>query len=99
MKHSATSFDREKLEFLYQEPTKGKAKSKFFVPLKSAWQRLVNFLTTTNELQVWQSSDRHGNTWWNAYDPATGRSTKLSSEAEMRVWIEQRYYPLEATQK
>lgn len=97
MKHSATSLKREKLEFLYHQPTQKQAKSDFFAPLKSAWQQLIYFLTTTNELQVWQSRDRHGNTCWNAYDPLTGRSTKLSSEAEMRVWIEQRYYPTEAT--
>lgn len=99
MKHSATSFDREKLEFLYHQPTRKQTKSGIFTQLKSAWQQLIHYLTTTNELQVWQSCDRHGKTWWNAYDPTTGRSTKLGSEAEMRVWIERRYYPLETTQR
>jgi len=45
-----------------------------------------------NQLQVWQTLDRCGNTWWYACDPVTGRSTCVATEDEMRVWIEQRYY-------
>ncbi|MBE9192023.1 hypothetical protein IQ230_17025 [Gloeocapsopsis crepidinum LEGE 06123] len=60
--------------------------------MKSIWQQVVNYLNAKNELQVWQSSDRNGRTWWNAYDPITGRKTKRDSESEMRTWIEKRYY-------
>lgn len=59
---------------------------------KAIWQRLIRALTSGNELQVWKTTDRHGHTYWQAYDPATDRSTSLGSEAEMRMWIEQRYY-------
>jgi hypothetical protein len=91
MKYSISTFEREKLEFLYHQPTKTK-RTDVFVRIKSIWQRVINYLNAKNELQVWQSSDRHGQTWWNAYDPITGRTTKRDSEAEMRTWIEQRYY-------
>lgn len=60
--------------------------------VKAIWQRLLRILTISNELQVVKKKDRNGNTYWQAYDPATGKSTSLGSEAEMRVWIEQRYY-------
>ncbi|PPS43371.1 hypothetical protein [Chroococcidiopsis sp. TS-821] len=91
MKNSMSSFERERLEFLYHQPTV-EAKTDYLAPLKSIWQRFINYLNTQNELQVWQSSDRYGNTWWNACDPRTGRTAKRSSEAEMRAWIEQQYY-------
>lgn len=93
MKNSISSFEREKLEFLYHQPTKVQTKkADSLAPLKRVWQRFINYLNTQNELQVWQSSDRDGHTWWNAYDPITGRTTKRNSEAEMRAWIEERYY-------
>ena len=56
------------------------------------WQHLLAILIKDNDLQIWQTSDSFGNNWWHAYDPATGRSTSVDSEADMRVWIEQRYY-------
>lgn len=55
-------------------------------------QLFVSILSRETELQVWQTCDRQGNTWWHAYDPATGKSIRLPDEAEMRIWIEQRYY-------
>ncbi|BAY31561.1 hypothetical protein NIES2107_34220 [Nostoc carneum NIES-2107] len=44
-----------------------------------------------NELQVVQKSDRQGNTYWRAYDPATGKSFSSGSEADVSMWIEQLY--------
>ncbi|MFB2895737.1 hypothetical protein ACE1CI_22750 [Aerosakkonemataceae cyanobacterium BLCC-F50] len=52
----------------------------------------VTLINHASELKVWQSRDRKGHTWWNAYDPTTGNSISLDSEAEMRMWIEDRYY-------
>jgi hypothetical protein len=56
------------------------------------WQRLVKTLARANELQVWQRCDRLGNCYWNAYDPATGRSITAGSAAEIRAWIEEGRY-------
>ncbi|AFZ25485.1 hypothetical protein Cylst_3333 [Cylindrospermum stagnale PCC 7417] len=58
---------------------------------QSVWQSLVRLLTTSSELQVWQTH-RGGDTAWHAYDPMTGRSACFGSEAEMRMWIEMQYY-------
>jgi len=54
--------------------------------------RLIQYFTSRNDVQVWQKKDRYGHTYWQAYDPVTESKISLASEAEMRVWIEQRYY-------
>ena len=60
--------------------------------LNKFWQNLVKAIVSGKELRVWQKSDRSGNTEWHAYDPATGRSTCVASDAALRMWIEQQYY-------
>ncbi|PSB32951.1 hypothetical protein C7B82_04870 [Stenomitos frigidus ULC18] len=55
-------------------------------------QSLVKALTRAQALQVWQRCDRFGHRYWQAYDPATGRSTTTGSAAELRAWIEEDYY-------
>ncbi|MDX2243703.1 MAG: hypothetical protein NW224_23730 [Leptolyngbyaceae cyanobacterium bins.302] len=51
---------------------------------------LLSQLHQSTELQVWQEFDQAEHCFWNAYDPITQRSIYGISEAEMRVWIEQR---------
>lgn len=60
--------------------------------LKSVWEALLRAIMNRSELQVWQTSDKEGCPHWNAYDPVSDRSISLSTEAEMRMWIEQNYY-------
>lgn len=55
------------------------------------WQSISRYWTTAPELRVWQSRTLRNRTMWNAYDPVTGDSISVGSEAEMRQWIEQRY--------
>ena len=55
-------------------------------------QSFINYLTRSPEPQVCQKSDRAGNTWWSVYDPNTGGSSNLSSEMEVRMWLEERRY-------
>ncbi|GAX42323.1 hypothetical protein NIES4075_33240 [Tolypothrix sp. NIES-4075] len=65
----------------------------FNVPLlKKLWQNFSRFIVTSSELQVWQTSNSHGQTSFRAYDPATGSSACFGSEEDMRAWIEQLYY-------
>ena len=92
MKHSEISLFRERLEVIFSQSEQKQVNSKLLSAVNRIWQHSLTILTKGNELQVWQTSDRFGNTWWNAHDPATGRSTSLASEAEMRVWIEEHYY-------
>lgn len=58
---------------------------------KHRWQQLIAFLSDRGNLQVWQSNDRRGNAHWHVYDAQTNHTTNLSSEAEMRIWIEEHY--------
>ncbi|NJL42766.1 MAG: hypothetical protein HC856_07075 [Pseudanabaena sp. RU_4_16] len=60
--------------------------------VENLWQSAIAALTKEPELKVWQKQDRYGNTLWHAYDPWTGDSVCLGSEAEMLSWIESRYY-------
>ena len=93
MKHTDISLDKARLENIFSQPEQKQVEeSKLFSALKAIWQHLLTTLTNNNELQIWQTTDQLGNTWWNGYDPATGRFTSLATEAEMRIWIEERYY-------
>ncbi|MBD0386815.1 MAG: hypothetical protein ICV54_09870 [Nostoc sp. C3-bin3] len=71
-----------------------KKKSNFnlWKSLHSLWQIYVKkLLAAPNELQVWQKVDRYGNIYWQAYDPATGKSFSSGSQADVCMWIEQLY--------
>jgi hypothetical protein len=67
-------------------------KSKLATLINKICEGFVTLINQASELKVWQSRDRAGHTWWNAYDPNTGNSISLDSEAEMRMWIEERYH-------
>ena len=89
MKPSEVSFYRERLEVIFRQSDQKQVKnSQLLLALNSIWRHLLRILTKGNELQIWQTSDRFGNTWWNAYDPTTGHSTSLATDAEMRTWRE-----------
>ncbi|MEH1943186.1 MAG: hypothetical protein V7L01_23610 [Nostoc sp.] len=66
--------------------------SNFWKSLHSIWENFVKkILADPNELQVWQKVDRYGNIYWQAYDPATGKSFSSGSQADVCMWIEQLY--------
>lgn len=54
------------------------------------WRSLI-ISDSTNEPDIWQTTDRHGNLWWHAYDPVTGQTSYLSSEEEVLMWLDQRH--------
>ena len=57
--------------------------------LTEIWQSIVQNLTRQDEPKVWQSRDWFGHSWWNVYLPKTGQTVRLSSEEEVRVWLEE----------
>jgi hypothetical protein len=59
--------------------------------LSYARAHFLGCMTNPNELKVWVVRDRQGRHRWYAYDPRTNRSAAGLSEAELRVWLEQRY--------
>ena len=44
------------------------------------------------EPKVWEKKDRYGNTYYQVYDPQCDRYYDFSSEAEVRWWLNKRYY-------
>jgi hypothetical protein len=85
--------DGERQEFLVKESEYNwVVNAKLFSLLNSIWQYIVTAFTRGQEPKVWQRSDRSGQTWWYAYDPVTERSACRDSEAEILIWLEERYY-------
>jgi hypothetical protein len=68
---------------------------KKFAELGSAfrhgWRTLLNSFETRNEPRIWATRDRHGHQYWHVFDPMTERSWTLSSEEEVRIYLEERY--------
>ncbi len=57
--------------------------------LKVLWQIVDVALFRNLESRVWQSVDRQtGQVCWYLYDPDTGRTSQLTSETEVRQWLE-----------
>jgi hypothetical protein len=61
-------------------------------PFQAIRHWLTQRLVSSNELQVWQTTDRAGKTYWHAYDPVTNAAAVYQSESEMVAWIEESYY-------
>lgn len=61
--------------------------------VRSALTHLMQMLLRDpNEPRVHQVVDRFGKVHWNIYDPQVQQSLSLDHEAEVRQWLEQRYY-------
>ncbi len=64
---------------------------RLFDYLRIMWTSWQKRLSMSNEPRIWQTRDRNGNVLWNAYDPVSDRSLYYASEAEVRIWLENRY--------
>ena len=73
------------------------------LPLGTIWQqlrttfgslgeRLTTFATGSSDPVVRQKRDRQGQVYYSIYDPISRCHTTCASEAEVRSWLEQRYY-------
>ena len=51
-----------------------------------------NLTKGKTEPQINYKCDRKERCYWLVYDPISGYSTTLSSEQEVRIWLENRYY-------
>lgn len=71
--------------------TQDKGRTLFSV-INQVWQFFLCVAAGRDDMRIWQTSDRDGNTWWHGCDRATGRSTRVATDDEMRVWIDRHYY-------
>ncbi|HEY9621406.1 MAG TPA: hypothetical protein V6C78_13605 [Crinalium sp.] len=53
------------------------------------WEKWLVDFRRSNTPKIWHTSDRLGNRWWHAYNPATGCSATRESELEILEWIDQ----------
>lgn len=53
--------------------------------------RAVAYFAGQGAPRIWEQRDRTGATTFKVYDPKTERSYRFTSEADVRVWLEQRY--------
>ncbi|WP_404789863.1 hypothetical protein [Altericista sp. CCNU0014] len=53
---------------------------------------IANWIVQTSEPKVSHKRDRQGHLYYQVYDPLSGVSASFGSEAEIRAWLEQRYY-------
>jgi hypothetical protein len=90
MKNTTIASNKLQLDVLgcYQPKSNQGTESKSLLALRRVWQESVTELKTSNNPRIWQTIDQLGNTWWHAYNPATGRSATRESETEILEWIE-----------
>ncbi|MEM6255712.1 MAG: hypothetical protein AAF821_22590 [Cyanobacteria bacterium P01_D01_bin.156] len=59
---------------------------------KSFWNSVLKLATGSSEPVIEKQSDRQGQPVYSVYDPVTQQRVDCLSEAEVRAWLEQRYY-------
>ncbi|MGC1310594.1 MAG: hypothetical protein WA885_25470 [Phormidesmis sp.] len=60
--------------------------------LNQLWRACLTALTASDSPRVWQTKGATGQPLWNAYNPQSGRTIHNVPEADLRVWLEERYY-------
>ena len=49
-------------------------------------------LSTYSEPKIWEKTDRFGKTYYQIFDPKSDRYLHFNSEAEVRCWLDRRFY-------
>lgn len=60
--------------------------------LKQLAKSFVRSIANSSEPRISKKVDRNGNLYYKVYDPTSGASAVFSTEQEIRIWIDQRYY-------
>ena len=95
MQNSIYDLKREELERIFhQQPKPTVHKLAFTSKISRLLQQIVASLTKAPEPRIGTVKDSFGKTVWYVHDPITGQSARLSSETEVRIWIEKRYYTM-----
>lgn len=84
----------EPQELLYISPSTLKAAQRKRIRLSIGhyWSRFLHYVTGNSEPMIWQKTNDQGDIFYSVYDPRSQQSMTFSSEHEIRVWLEQRYY-------
>ncbi|HEY9646183.1 MAG TPA: hypothetical protein V6C88_07435 [Chroococcidiopsis sp.] len=90
MKSQLSWHDVHTLERAYRSPNP--PRHRWAETFNNLWQTAIAHLSATDEPHVWRTEDANGQTLWHAYDPKTDQALNDVSEAEMRIWLEERHY-------
>ncbi|MBD3886805.1 hypothetical protein IFO70_34780 [Phormidium tenue FACHB-886] len=60
--------------------------------LSRTWNYLMHHLLQGNEPRVWQKHNAAGEVFYYGYDPYSGQTTHLTSDIDLRAWLEQLPY-------
>lgn len=78
-------------EFTDQAETTSK-RSGLMPWLRDRWNALIYTLSRGHEPRVQRKRTATGDIFYHAYDPCTGQSAYLTSEYDLRSWLEQLRY-------
>ena len=82
----------QKLELISDQQSESKRRVQVVLSaFKNIWDMLLTTLTTGAEPRIWQTIDSSGKTEWKIYDPKTEQVIQLSSEAEVRTWLDESF--------
>jgi hypothetical protein len=59
--------------------------------LSRMWQALVNTFASSNDPHIKLKYSPSGREYWHVYDPMSGQAQTFMDEADVRVWLEERY--------
>ncbi len=62
--------------------------------LRQIWNQFTNLFANRLEPKIIEKRDRGGHSYYQIYDPLNQTAGRLNSEAEVRAWLDQRYYPV-----
>jgi hypothetical protein len=55
------------------------------------WQALVAKLSSSTDPHIRLKYSPSGQEYWHVYDPMSGKAQTFTAEADVRVWLEERY--------
>src|SRR6476469_112953 len=73
------------------KPSEKQKGQSLFSAINQIGQFFLYLISGEEELRIWQTCDRYGNTWLHGCDRATGRSTCVATEDDMRALLDRRY--------
>ncbi len=60
--------------------------------LHQIYQSLLKTVVNKPDIKIWRVSNQKGELHWRVYNPMNEQTGYFNSEAEVRAWLEQRYY-------
>jgi hypothetical protein len=82
----------QKLEFaIHSEPSEQR-KAGLISKLTRIWSQFVESIIAVDELKIYSLRSKSGSAYWAIHDPLLGYRIFFDSEADVREWLDRRYY-------